>query len=363
MMMMNLNELVLPLESAEFVMKNAKSVQLNQNGIGMLSRKIYECLKNKNSNYFNWKAAPLNPKKMNEFAINWIFLVDSLNFSFWSDNELNKNNAVSNIEKYKVIYNNVSYHGYWALCAAINRALDEGYPITEANYYAFINEQEFRHIFRSDSSVQIPLVENRIKVLHETGKVLIEEFQGSFLNCIKLANGSAKYLLKLIVDFFPSYRDETIFLERKVTFYKRAQILIADVWGCFEGQGYGYFSDIDVITMFADYRVPQVLKYYDAIDYSDELKEFLQKNIIMTSGSQYEVEIRAASILACHQIALLIKKQIGEESPILVNGILMPKAIINDILVDFYLWNYRVDNSSEIDSNSIPFHKIRCIFY
>ena len=148
-----------------------------------------------------------------------------------------------------------------------------------------------------------------------------------------------------------------------MTFYKRAQILIADVWGCFEGQGYGYFSDIDVITMFADYRVPQVLKYYDAIDYSDELKEFLQKNIIMTSGSQYEVEIRAASILACHQIALLIKKQIGEESPILVNGILMPKAIINDILVDFYLWNYRVDNSSEIDSNSIPFHKIRCIFY
>ena len=37
---MNLNDLVLPLESAEFVMKNAKSVKLNQNGIDKLSAKV-----------------------------------------------------------------------------------------------------------------------------------------------------------------------------------------------------------------------------------------------------------------------------------------------------------------------------------
>lgn len=42
-----------------------------------------------------------------------------------------------------------------------------------------------------------------------------QEFQGSFLNCIKLANGSAKELLKLIVEYFPAYRDEVIFLDRK----------------------------------------------------------------------------------------------------------------------------------------------------
>lgn len=40
----------------------------------------------------------------------------------------------------------------------------------------------------------------------------------------------------------------------QVTFYKRAQILVADIWGCFEGQGIGFFADIDCITMFADYR-------------------------------------------------------------------------------------------------------------
>ncbi len=143
----------MPLESAEFVMSETRSsetrsVRVNQPGVEMLARKIYESLKTKNCSYFNWKAAPLNPKKMNEFAVNWIFLVDTLNFSFWSDQEL-VSDASGPIEKYTVTYNGVAYHGYWALCAAVNRALDEGYPITEANYYAHISEQEFRNIFRS----------------------------------------------------------------------------------------------------------------------------------------------------------------------------------------------------------------------
>ncbi len=144
---------------------------------------IYDSLKDKNCNYFNWKASsPLNPKKMNEFSINWIFLIDTLNFSFWSDNELINYSLVNNtkpisIEKYTVIYNQIPYTGYWALCAAVNRALDEGFPITEANYYAHINETELKHIFRSDSSVQIPLLDSRLKILQETGKILLEVIQ------------------------------------------------------------------------------------------------------------------------------------------------------------------------------------------
>jgi hypothetical protein len=45
--------------------------------------------------------------------------------------------------------------------------------------------------------------------------------------------------------------------------------------------------------------VPQVLKYYNAIDYADDLKAFLRRNVLLTSGARFEVEIRAASIVAC----------------------------------------------------------------
>lgn len=368
------DDLVMPLESAEFIMQSAKHVKISDSNLQILAKKIHAALYDKSCNYFDWKASPLNPKKMNEFAINWIFLVDCLNFSFWSDAELQVNHsnagssdaaalAQANVEKYTVIYNNVAYHGYWALCAAINRALDDGYPIVEPHFYAHLNETEFKHIFRSDSKVQIPLANIRLKIMQESGKILIEEFRGSFMNCVKLANGSAKYLLKLIISHFPSFRDEAQFMNRKVTFYKRAQILVADVWGCFEGQGVGYFADIDQITMFADYRVPQVLQYYNVIEYSDELKDFLRSNQLLNSGAIFEVEIRAASIVACHLLSLEIKKLLQEDDntkPSSAN--ILAKPIVNDILVDFYLWNFRVDNAKEIDK-SLPFHKIRCIYY
>jgi hypothetical protein len=53
--------------------------------------------------------------------------------------------------------------------------------------------------------------------------------------------------------------------------YKRAQILVADVWSCFQGKGLGAFADIDKITMFADYRVPQMLIHYGSLEYTPKL--------------------------------------------------------------------------------------------
>ena len=142
-----------------------------------------------------------------------------------------------------------------------------------------------------------------------------------------------------------------------VTFYKRAQILIADVWGCFEGEGDGKFNDIEDITMFADYRVPQILNYFKAIEYSSELKEFLAGSKLINSGDTYEVEIRAASIVACHLIKTCVQEILNDSAR------KAEKAyVINDILVDFYLWNYRVDHAEEINK-TCPIHRIRCTFY
>lgn len=58
-----------------------------------------------------------------------------------------------------------------------------------------------------------------------------------------------------------------------------------------------------------------------------------------------------------------IQKLIDADEQEVVDGHPVAKPIINDILVDFYLWNFRVDNADEIASSSLPFHKIRGIFY
>ena len=39
-----------------------------------------------------------------------------------------------------------------------------------------------------------------------------------------------------------------------VSFMKRAQLFIGDVWTRFGGQGLGEFNDIETLTMLADYR-------------------------------------------------------------------------------------------------------------
>lgn len=180
---------------------------------------------------------------------------------------------------------------------------------------------------------------------------IIKHFSGTFVNCIRASNYSAINLLKLIYNYFPSFRDESEYKGKKVTFLKRAQILIADIWGCFEGKGLGRFDDIDQLTMFADYRIPQVLHYFGVLKYSSVLTEKLKENNLIENGHPFEVEIRSASIHAIELVReQLSMMMIGSKAP-------------NSIQIDFYLWGYRRTNSKQIDDQHSPFHRVRCIYY
>ncbi|XP_072051290.1 queuosine 5'-phosphate N-glycosylase/hydrolase-like isoform X3 [Amphiura filiformis] len=281
---------------------------------------------------------------MTKETIDWIFVLDTLNFSFWTS---------SDIEPYLVHYKGKEHRGYWALCAVINRALDEGIPITSPSYYASMTLEQLQYVFRSYTSTPIPLLEQRLKHLHEAGKVLQEKFRGSFVNCIIQCNGSASELLKLITENFSSYRDTATYQNQTVSFYKRAQILIADIWACFEGQSYGSFTDINTLTMFADYRVPQVLNYLKAITYSDKLMELLRSGRELTQGERLEVEIRGCSIWTVELIRKELEELTAQDSA--------PKMLLNSIIIDFYLWDFATENWDDIQD--IPIHRIRTQFY
>ncbi|KAI1285565.1 hypothetical protein HDE_11950 [Halotydeus destructor] len=335
---------VSPKDSAELIAKLSTHVKLNVNGIHSLAEKLATELPA--CQQVKWNAHELNPRIADESAVNWIFLVDSLNFSFWTDDDRSA--------KYSVTCKSKSYTGYWALCAAVNRAIDEGYPVTSADFYANVTESTASHIFRADNAdVQIPLLKQRVQVMQESGNNLIQHFNGSFVNCIKQAGHSAQKLLHLIVQNFPSYRDVSNYKGHEVSFLKRAQILVADIWACYEGKGLGQFDDIDTLTMFADYRVPQVLVYFNALEYSDELKQVLGEKRLMTNGDEMECEIRGLSIVAVERIRSHVGCLLKERNS---------KIAINSSLIDFYLWEYRRDNSEPIDK-AVPFHRVRSIFY
>lgn len=302
----------------------------------------------------NWSQHSLHPQEANDAAIEWIFLVDSLNFSFWTPKDQ---------PQFCVNHKGKQFTGYWALCAAIDRGIERGIPLTDPAFYSKIDEETLRDLFRGADGVEIPLLKERKEILQENGRILLQEFDGKFKNCIIHSNSSARSLLKLIVDKFPSFRDHCYFKGHQVSFYKRAQILIADIWACFKGQGIGHFEQIHSLTMFADYRVPQVLEYFGVLKYSQELKNVLNCDHFIHHGSEFEVEIRGQSIYAVDLLVETMRKLSARENGNGSSDSTHKSVLINSILIDFYLWDFRRQNVELIDSNTSSYHKTRCIYY
>lgn len=341
------SNVLLPRESAKLIANNSKDVKIHPEGVKKIANHMYECAKKNTYNLQSWRTEhELNPQSQDESALDWVFVADTLNFSFWSDDES---------QKYRIKFNGKEYTGYWSWCAALNRALKNDVNITDANFYANITEKKLAEILKSDSDTPIPLLEERVAVLREAGKVLLEKYEGKFFNCVKACNKSAQSLLQLVVKDFPSYRDEADYQGKRVSFYKRAQILVADIWACFEGKSYGEFHDIDTITMFADYRIPQALYHFGALSYSEELMKYLKAEKMMQTGDRYEIEIRGCSIWATEMVAEKTRELIEKDSS-------LKDVLMNSILIDHYLWDFRRDHAEEMRDN-ISFHRIRCIYY
>ncbi|CAL8070190.1 unnamed protein product [Calicophoron daubneyi] len=340
-----------PIDSAEFISSNATHVQIHADGIEKLAHKIKNALCSGSAGVENWKSQELTPSVANEQAVEWIFVTDLLNFSFWTDSH----------PHYEVSFGGKIYTGYWALCAAVNRAVDEGLNLLDANVYKDISEEQMKYVFRSANGSEIPLLKERWMTLQEAGKTLFDRYNGSFINVIKLCEKSAKKLLELLCQYFPSFRDNATYKGVQVSILKRAQILVGDLWSCFEGKGFGEFHDIDQITAFADYRVPQVLVHFGVLSYDRHLTEVVRGGEQIENGGDLEVEIRGCTLQAIQLIVRRTKQLLSEraESEMISAPI---AATCNAILVDNFIWTYRRNHADVIDK-SMPMHKTRCLFY
>jgi hypothetical protein len=233
------------LESAQYIYDNAIDVALDMRGCKSAAQRILSSMREKGYSTSAWSSHTLHPRSKDEFALNFIFTMDLLNFSFWAD---------EGDLQFSVFYRGERRTGYWSLLACLWRALEEGIPITSPSYWhpeAGFSDDVLRNVFRSTTGEPIPMLSERISVLREASVVLFQHFDMSVVNLIQRANHSAARLVNMLADYFPNFRDECRFEGKKVRLLKRAQIFAADLWAAFEGQSYGEFNDIDKITMFA----------------------------------------------------------------------------------------------------------------
>ncbi|KIW98082.1 uncharacterized protein Z519_01666 [Cladophialophora bantiana CBS 173.52] len=339
------------LESAEYIYDNAIDVAISSTGTKKAAEHIYRLMQSKGYSTGTWSTHELHPKLSEtgeEETVNFIFTMNLLNFSFWSE--------LPESERFAVEYRGRRWTGYWSLIAALQRALNEGYTITNPHFWQDRDacpDSVFEHIFRSATHEPIPLLKERIAILREAGSILYEHFGCKPANIIRRANGSAPVLVNILVEYFPNFRDVACFQEREVRLYKRAQILVADLWACFQGTSYGAFSDIDSLTMFADYRIPQMLQGLQCVMYSPRLESRISRQEMLKAGAEMEIEIRGCSIWCVE----LIKKEILRKHP-------EAKGKVNAILIDFFLYDTckEMEKGGEIEE-LLPHHRTRSIFY
>jgi Potential Queuosine, Q, salvage protein family len=267
-----------------------------------------------------------------ERSVNWLLVLDALNFCFWAE---------KGQKRWTIEYQGEILNGYWAEAAALKRAAEENIPLWDAQFLSTISEETIAHIFRGNGT--IPLLEQRVANTREVGRVLLANYQGQFSTMIEQAQGSAVKLVLSLVQHFPSFNDAALYRTQTIRFYKRAQICVADLHSAFSTQPWGTFDDLEQLTIFADYKLPQVLRHANILEYQTTLAERVDNRELITSGSEEEVEIRAATIWACE---------------LLRRTMLQHGHTITAAEIDLRLWLL-----GQQTADMRPYHRTRTIYY
>ncbi|MCA9668437.1 MAG: queuosine salvage family protein [Myxococcales bacterium] len=236
--------------------------------------------------------------------------------------------------KYAFTYGGVPWRGSMAMVASLKAAMERGVPVLDAKYLANLSEKQARAIFSGDGAKgierEMPMLRERVKALNEVGRVLLQKYDGKFINLAKAANYRAydrgNGMVERLVAEFPSFRDQVRDPRsgKTVRIDKRAQLAIAEMYGRFQATPHFKVPDIGQLTVFADYQVPRTLEHLGLIRYSAALKKKIARGAKIRAGSAEEVEIRAHTIYAS---ALL-------EQALRARGI-----EANALNIDYLLWS------------------------
>lgn len=316
------------LSSTKPIVENLEYITINENNLGIISDIILKKL-NKGLD-----SGDMHFGETGNFEddIQLIFLEDVVNFCFWEE---------KNKPKWKVEYpkENVTTGGWYSLTKCFQRAIFEKIPLLDAEYLINLDLKKAEEIFRGVNGIQIPLLEKRLENLKEAGKVLLGKYKGKFINALEEANFDAIKLVKLLRHDFPSFNDLTNWKGQEIYFLKRAQICAQD-FSYFEKQYKKLkIKSVELLTAFADYKIPQMLRKYSVISYKKELGEKIDNYVLIPAGSQEEIEIRSVTIWCIELIRQRLKKFTASE-------------------IDNALWLISQDQA-----NVKPYHRTYTIYY
>src|SRR5207253_2854288 len=117
-------------------------------------------------------------------AANYVLALDALNFCFWGE------------PRWRISYRGETLDGYWALAAALKRAVEGGEPVLEAAFWAGLRREELARILAGEG--EIPLLDERVASLRAAGAWLLAGWDGQFVNAVEGAGRTAAGIAGLL---------------------------------------------------------------------------------------------------------------------------------------------------------------------
>jgi hypothetical protein len=315
-------------ETAQWVAERSTQVQIDREALLRFSRELV----GEGVEIPPWESTYHYSGK-DEEMVAYFLVLDSINFCFW---------PWAGKRRWEIHYGSGRLSGYYALAASLKRAVESGVPLTQAAFLAEVDENKLRRILGGEG--ELKLMAERAQILREVGETLLQDYDGKAIHLVESAGQSATGLTRLAAGKLQSFRDMARYQDRLVFFYKRAQILAADLHGAFNGKGWGRFSDMDQLTAFADYKLPQVLRHLGVLCYEAELGDRVDRMDHVEAGSPEAVEIRANTLWAVE----LIRQELAG----------MGKNL-RAYEIDWILWSL----GQRDEFRAKPYHRTVTIFY
>lgn len=142
-------------------------------------------------------------------------------------------------------------------------------------------------------NVVIPLLENRYENLVKMNGFLRRN-KNAFHELIRGMNSDTE-LFEFIITNLDYFQDVSKYGQKDILFYKRAQLLTSDILHVKEKKE-GISVDYSHLIGCADYKIPQVMRCYGMLEFSNELAKKVDGGIELKEGSKDEIEIRANAL-------------------------------------------------------------------
>lgn len=309
------------LETSKFVVDNAKHVKINYDKASEL---IDELLKFDNVHYLT-KVPYAIYDMCTKDIINFLLIYDSINFSFWGN------------PKWTINANGKNLDGGIALLHCMFNLFNGRDSVTVFEQLGNMTLEEFKEIL--SGNIDIPLLEERYKIVTGIAKVVNEKMNGNFYEYIQSMN-TDQVIFNTILSNFSCFEDTRTYEGKTIYFYKLAQLLTSDILHVIEIKEHKVV-DYSSLLGCADYKIPQVMQGFGILEYDNELSSLLDTKTEIDENSEYEVEIRASMIIVINYIWEKIDKSID-------------RIDIND-----FIWGKGQDKSKEYK----PYHLTRTISY